>query len=76
MQGEPTYVGDWNERGILHINQPTDCRCATAQQLVTQPSAIFFNNLDTAIEAGFKEHCSACAEKGAQCEELFRRKTT
>jgi hypothetical protein len=81
MADEPTYVGDWDEDPTggrtLHINQPTDCRCGTAQQLGSNPTAIFFNDLNTAHNAGFTNHCSECAGKGPQCAQLlpFNEKT-
>lgn len=64
------FIAEWppgDQNKTLHINQPNNCRCTTAIALAADPSAVFFNSVNTAEEAGFTDKCAACKGKGAHC---------
>ena len=71
------YVGDWEEAvdpdscRTLHLAYPTDCRCATADTLVGSRSAVYFNSIQTASDAGFCKNCLACCESAPECDSLL-----
>jgi hypothetical protein len=64
------FIAEWppgDQNKALHINQPNDCRCATAIALAAHPSAVFFNSVETAAKAGFTDQCASCEGNGDEC---------